>query len=135
MHLKGVDLQMQDYDKRTALHLAASEGHADVVDYLLNVAHVKPDSKDRWKRTPLHDAQSENHQLIVALLQRSMSIYEQDEYESELDETPISTPRSQDLSSDISDSLKTEEGFVMDNQVTYIDDAEMIRKKAIPSLM
>jgi hypothetical protein len=32
---KGVDVNMADYDGRTALHLAASEGQVEVVNYLI----------------------------------------------------------------------------------------------------
>lgn len=41
---------VQDYDRRTALHLAASEGHASIVELLL---HYKADVNldDRWHRT------------------------------------------------------------------------------------
>lgn len=47
MYMQGVDLSLFDYDRRTALHLAASEGHAEVVKFLLNTAKVRPDPKDR----------------------------------------------------------------------------------------
>ena len=104
MHLKGVDLEMQDYDKRTALHIAASEGHGDVVEFLLEVAKVKPDPKDRWKRTPLQDAQAEGHSRVSLLLQRAMAIREQEEESDIIDPTNIHSPDSQDLSSMSSDS-------------------------------
>ena len=32
---KGVDIDSYDYDRRTALHIAACEGHVDTVKYLL----------------------------------------------------------------------------------------------------
>jgi glutaminase len=41
----GVDPNTSDYDGRTALHLAASEGHRDVVAYLL-------DHERRWSSAP-----------------------------------------------------------------------------------
>ncbi|CAK5082676.1 unnamed protein product [Meloidogyne enterolobii] len=49
MYMQKVDLEMADYDKRTALHLAASEGHFDVALFLLEIGKVKPDPKDRSK--------------------------------------------------------------------------------------
>lgn len=47
---QGTPPNVQDYDKRTALHLAASEGHAPIVELLL---HYKADVNliDRWQRT------------------------------------------------------------------------------------
>ena len=46
----GISPDVQDYDRRTALHLAASEGHAPIVELLL---HYKANVNliDRWKRT------------------------------------------------------------------------------------
>lgn len=46
-YMQGVNLEMADYDKRTALHLAASEGHVELVKFLINVVKVKHDPKDR----------------------------------------------------------------------------------------
>lgn len=49
---EGISPNVQDYDNRTALHLASSEGHAPIVELLL---HYKADVnlKDRWQRTVL----------------------------------------------------------------------------------
>lgn len=41
-------MQLSDYDGRTALHVAASEGHPNVVKFLLFRCHVDYNVKDRY---------------------------------------------------------------------------------------
>lgn len=50
MLIKGTSPDVQDYDNRTALHLAASEGHASIVELLLHYK-ANVNLKDRWQRT------------------------------------------------------------------------------------
>ena len=54
LYSKGIDLNSCDYDKRTALHLACSEGQIEVIKYLIN-KNVNKDVIDRWNNTPLDD--------------------------------------------------------------------------------
>ncbi|EER12685.1 conserved hypothetical protein, partial [Perkinsus marinus ATCC 50983] len=50
----GLSVNVQDYDKRTPLHLAAAGGHMDAVQYLLGEgAQLKT---DRFGMLPIHDA-------------------------------------------------------------------------------
>ena len=64
-----IDINQCDYDKRTALHLAAGEGHIDVVKYLCT-AGVNVNVLDRWNNRPLDDAQSNAHDECIKVLQR-----------------------------------------------------------------
>jgi len=51
---KGIDLNSYDYDKRTALHLACSEGHLHIVKYLIK-KKVNINCIDRWNNRPIDD--------------------------------------------------------------------------------
>ncbi|KAJ8622902.1 hypothetical protein MRB53_031431 [Persea americana] len=59
---------VQDYDKRTALHLAASEGHASIVELLIHYK-ANVNLQDRWQRTPLTDARLYGHRDICRILE------------------------------------------------------------------
>ena len=66
---EAFDINKGDYDKRTPLHLASSEGHYDIVDYLckhgadVNVA-------DRWGGHPLDDAIQKGNKRVEELLRK-----------------------------------------------------------------
>lgn len=64
-------LQAADYDGRTPLHLAATEGHEELVRYFLEMK-VNAQPLDRWKQTPLADAQGAGHMAIMSLLEEAI---------------------------------------------------------------
>uniref|UniRef100_A0A672R7C1 glutaminase n=1 Tax=Sinocyclocheilus grahami TaxID=75366 RepID=A0A672R7C1_SINGR len=73
--LSSVDMEQQDYDSRTALHIAAAEGHTEVVRFLLEACKVNPGPKDRWGNTPIDEATHFGHHEVLALLQEYYSKY------------------------------------------------------------
>ena len=51
-YLRGSDMGLRDYDGRTALHLAASEGHEQALTFLLETCKVPPSPTDRYLPAP-----------------------------------------------------------------------------------
>lgn len=47
---EGIDVNSIDFDGRTALHIAACEGHVEVVKLLLS-RKANIDARDRWGST------------------------------------------------------------------------------------
>ena len=76
----SIDLNQGDYDHRTALHLAANEGHLEVVK-LLCTAGADVNVKDRWGETPLDDAKNakKNSTKILEVLSGSVVVSSVDE--------------------------------------------------------
>ena len=78
----GTDLSSEDlvdYDGRTPLHLAASNGHTGAVSYLL--AHCSSrrlgrmlEAKDRWASTALDDALREGHSTCARVLETALAL-------------------------------------------------------------
>jgi glutaminase len=64
---RGVNINSADYDGRTALHLAASEGHARIVDFLL-LKGAALHSTDRWGNTPYDDALKNKHDAVLKVM-------------------------------------------------------------------
>ncbi|KAM0945762.1 putative protein kinase TKL-Pl-5 family [Dioscorea sansibarensis] len=66
----GVDVNFKDIDGRTALHVAACQGLADVVELLLKRgANVDPE--DRWGSTPLADAIHYKQHDVIKILEKN----------------------------------------------------------------
>jgi len=78
LHRQGEDLFASDYDARTSLHLACSEGHHRVVEYLVSLTDhmplkersIKLSPLDRWARTPLDYAITSDHPECAKYLQK-----------------------------------------------------------------
>ncbi|CAM9346096.1 glutaminase kidney isoform, mitochondrial-like [Lampetra fluviatilis] len=77
--LSAMDMEHRDYDYRTALHVAAAEGHLDVVRFLLECCNVSPTPRDRWGNTPMADAVLFGHSEVAQLLREYELKYELEE--------------------------------------------------------
>lgn len=65
----GLNMSLSDYDGRTALHLAAAEGHEECVTFLVKQCNVDIQARDRWGKTPLDEAIMFGHGKIVQILE------------------------------------------------------------------
>jgi serine/threonine protein kinase/ankyrin repeat protein len=61
-------VNFRDYDRRTALHVAASEGHLHICQYLIENKQAAINRSDRWGGSPLDDAHRHRHEPIVQYL-------------------------------------------------------------------
>ena len=72
MYILDWKVNTYDYDGRTALNIAASEGHMDSVKYLVthgaNILH-----RDCRGNTPLDDARREGHQEVVEWIEEFLN--------------------------------------------------------------
>lgn len=64
-----VDINEGDYDKRTALHVAAGGGHADVVQFLCKQG-ANVNVEDQWGGRPIDDALEKGHEKVVEILRK-----------------------------------------------------------------
>ncbi len=66
---RGVPIDCTNPDQRTALHAAASEGHENLVSFLLKNG-ANPDLKDRWGKTPYDDAEFHDQKKIMNIISK-----------------------------------------------------------------
>ncbi|TRY56147.1 hypothetical protein DNTS_015267 [Danionella cerebrum] len=68
--LSGADVNAVDYDGRSALHVAASEGHLHVIRFLVENAGANCLVKDRWGNTALQEAMRSHKEPVVQFLKK-----------------------------------------------------------------
>ncbi|KAL7060140.1 hypothetical protein AAHC03_09272 [Spirometra sp. Aus1] len=66
-HLRGANPRLTDDEGRCPLHIAAWQGHSELVALLLQ-AGTPVDVRDKEDRTPLHSAAWQNHAAVCRLL-------------------------------------------------------------------
>lgn len=75
---KQVDFGIQDFDKRTPLHVACSHGHLSCVKFLLRQPGVDVHVRDRWRASPLYEAVHFGHDQVVQSLLRHGASWSED---------------------------------------------------------
>ena len=64
----GANPNAGDYDGRTALHVAASEGNLPAVEILVTEGGASTDTKDRWGNTPVDEAAKSGSKAVEIFL-------------------------------------------------------------------
>ena len=65
---QGLSVNRGDYDHRTAIHLASSEGQLEVIQVLVEELGADISPVDRWQNTPLDDALRSRHKVVAEYL-------------------------------------------------------------------
>ena len=67
----GVDINVSDYDGRTALHLASCNNHIEIVEWILQNGGTSFSlSRDRYGNTALDDAIRYGHNNVINALKK-----------------------------------------------------------------
>jgi ankyrin repeat protein len=69
VRVHGISVNTSDYDQRTAMHLAASEGALETIRCLVDELHALISPVDRWGGTPLDDAIRGGHAAVAKYLE------------------------------------------------------------------
>ncbi|CAH8623371.1 unnamed protein product [Dicrocoelium dendriticum] len=102
--LRGARVNATNMGDDTALHLAASHGHIDVVHYLLNCHHFNVDATNEHGNTALHYACFWNHlEISEYLIKHGACLMQENKY----GETPleIARPRAAALLAPLAEAL------------------------------
>ncbi|XP_053704431.1 glutaminase kidney isoform, mitochondrial-like isoform X2 [Synchiropus splendidus] len=89
--LSALNMEQTDYDSRTALHIAAAEGHVEAVMFLTEICKVNPLMKDRWGNTPIEDALQFGHDGVASVLREYQARYMDAEAASDTEDQETSS--------------------------------------------
>lgn len=62
-------VNFRDYDRRTALHVACSEGHLHICEYMIKKG-ARVNRSDRWGGSPLDDAHRHHQSAVITYLRQ-----------------------------------------------------------------
>ena len=65
----GANANAKDYDDRTALHVACSEGNVSAVEVLIVEGNADASLRDRWGLTPLEEASRVGARAVMMFLE------------------------------------------------------------------
>jgi len=68
-------MNFRDYDRRTPLHVAASEGHLKLCRFFLVTHSAKNNRRDRWGGSPLDDAHRHRHVEVMKFLKTNSAVF------------------------------------------------------------
>jgi len=71
---KGCNVNVCDYDKRTPLHIAASNNNLDILKALLSVKNINVNPIDNFEMTPYHDALVNKNYEVAKLLSKHSGV-------------------------------------------------------------
>ena len=58
-------MNIEDHNKRTISHIAAAEGHIDIIKFLVEETNVNILSNDKWGNTPYSEAKNQEIRDII----------------------------------------------------------------------
>lgn len=67
----GANVNAGDYDKRTAVHIAAAEGNVAALKVLVELGGANLDVKDRWNNSVLDEAKTSQNGAVLKYLEES----------------------------------------------------------------
>uniref|UniRef100_A0A673YG08 Uncharacterized protein n=1 Tax=Salmo trutta TaxID=8032 RepID=A0A673YG08_SALTR len=70
-----MDMEQRDYDSRMALHVAAAEGQAEVVRFLLEACKSNPSQSQLLIIFPMEEALHFGHHGMITILQDYQNKY------------------------------------------------------------
>jgi ankyrin repeat protein len=71
----GANLNIEDHNKRTISHIAAAEGHIDIIKFLVEETNVNILSNDKWGNTPYSEAKNKEIRDIIKNKYKSCNFF------------------------------------------------------------